>query len=83
MSREAATINIIEIKALTESTISVVSLFNKAYLFSFALTFQGNIINDIDASIDVLLLWQKTLENEFFIILIQAVKILCLNLFLS
>ena len=68
---------------LTESTISVVSLFNEAYLFSFALTFQGNIINDIDASIDVLLLWQKTLENEFFIILIQAVKILCLNLFLS
>jgi hypothetical protein len=56
---------------LTKSTISIISLFNEAYLFSLALTLQRNIINYIDASINVLLLWQKALENEFFVILIQ------------
>jgi hypothetical protein len=56
---------------LTESTIGIISLFNEAYLFSLALALQRNIINYIDASIDVLLLWQKALENEFFVILIQ------------
>lgn len=83
MSREAPTINITKIIALTESTIGIISLFDEAYLFSFTLTLQGNIINNIDAPIDVLLLWQKALENEFFIILIQPMKIFCFDLFLS
>jgi hypothetical protein len=55
-----------------KSTIGIISLFNEAYLFSLALTLQRNIIHYIDASIDVLLLWQKALENEFFVILIQS-----------
>jgi hypothetical protein len=68
---------------LTETTIGIISLFNEADLFSLTLTLQRNVIDDIDASINILLLWQKALENEFFIILIQPMKILCFDLFFS
>jgi hypothetical protein len=58
-------------------------LLNEADLFSLTLTFQGNIINYIDASVNVLFFRKQSLEDQFFIVLIKTVKILGLDLFFS
>jgi len=58
-------------------------LLNEADLFSLTLTFQGNIINYIDASVNVLFFRKQALEDKFFIVLIKTVKILGLDLFFS
>ena len=60
----------------------IITLFYERDLFRLAITFKGNILNNMDSTVYKLLFRKKALENQFSVCKIKAMKVLSLNLLL-